>query len=330
MSDYAELLSKLLSGKTIADWAYCELDQAETFTQFRAWIEGNYHGPLNYLADERLQKRASLKNIFPSFKSAIIFLFSYANQTAALEEFYRSEKSNGLKVASFVVGFDGEDYHHVLKRQLEDIATKFKLVDSELETTLTLDVSPVLERDLAVRSGLGWFGKNSMLISKKLGSFVIIGSLLFNKKLSLPLKPRAVDHCGTCTRCISACPTQAIGDKRMIDARKCISTFTIEEFKEVEPPVGFSQSRGEIFGCDICQIVCPWNSRHIKLAPTQIGLDERFAELLTLPLDKLIERYSQMSNREFRRYFKGTSLERTGRLGLLKNLLALKKNYRAK
>jgi epoxyqueuosine reductase len=151
-----------------------------------------------------------------------------------------------------------------------------------------------------------------MLISKKHGSFFLISSILINKKLNLNTRTIEIDHCGNCTKCIDACPTNAIIDNKVIDANKCISTFTIELFKDAEAPKGYPTNRGEIFGCDICQDVCPWNTK---------PLDK--SELMESPeYLKIFEETNLevISNREFKKIFKGTSLERTGRVGLLKNI----------
>jgi epoxyqueuosine reductase len=152
-----------------------------------------------------------------------------------------------------------------------------------------------------------------MLINKKLGSYFLISSIFLDKKLDLSSKPVEPDHCGTCTRCIDACPTSAIIDGRQIDASKCISTFTIEMFKDnVEAPKGYPSEREEIFGCDICQDVCPWNAK--PLLRSELGNYAAFEKTF-----KNID-LTSISNREFKRVFKGTSLERTGRVGILKNI----------
>ena len=182
---------------------------------------------------------------------------------------------------------------------------------------IAVDTWPILERDFAYQAGLGWFGKNSMILSRNYGSYFMLGMLLLDSKLDLAKKELSPDHCGKCRACIDACPTNAIiEDKRTLDAEKCISTFTIEHFKDVPAPKGYKNS-DYIFGCDICQDVCPWSKKSLlpfDKAKNNSNLKQKIE-------DKELRSYLEsISNREFRRVFKNTPLERTGRLGLLKNL----------
>jgi epoxyqueuosine reductase len=203
---------------------------------------------------------------------------------------------------------------------LNEIGEKLKIDLPELEYKISLDVHPVLERDLAYRSGLGWFGKNSMLINQENGSYTLIGSLLLNQKLELPIKSPASDHCGTCTRCIDACPTNAIdGDMRVIESKKCISTFTIEQFKDGPAPSGFPVETKEVFGCDICQEVCPWNNKPLAKAIPEESASE-LVKFFNRDIQTIHDDISAMSNNAYKRFFKGTSFERSGKRGLLKNL----------
>lgn len=311
------------------DFAYTEKIQAETFKEYSEWVESELHLPLKYLADERKEKRKALNYFWEPCASAIVFLFSYKNSHSYLNTFYNNDPSwNGLKIASYTLGFEGDDYHLELKKRLTSIAEELKKEHANLEYKISLDVHPVLDRDLAFRSGLGWYGKNSMLINRKEGSFTIIASLLLNIKLELPTKPLESDHCGQCTRCIEACPTQAIDPlTRTIVAQDCISTFTIEEFKlDTHPSEKMNLSSGFIFGCDICQDVCPWNTRidrtlknkePIKLNSSQNKIIDFF--LKTKATD-IFNKIFSMSNKQFKTIFSNTSFERSGKNGLLKNL----------
>jgi epoxyqueuosine reductase len=270
-------------------------------------VDEGLHGELGYLADHRKDLREKISAFYPNFKSSLVFLFDY---TPAAK---KNNEDNDHTFAAYTKGFDGMDYHYWIKDKLEKLT---KLLDLE-EYAFSIDAQPVLERDLAFRSGLGWFGKNSMLINKTHGSFFLISAIFLDKKFSLDSNNLETDHCGSCTRCIDACPTNAILDNRTIDAVKCISTFTIEHFKDdVNPPKGYPTERGEIFGCDICQDVCPWNSK--PLMRSEIGNYAKFEKTF-----KEVD-LENISNREFKRIFKATSLERTGRVGILKNLKYLK------
>lgn len=303
----------------ISGWAYNESDKAVTYNYYQEWIKQGLQGDLAYLEGERGIKRKEISSFFSNFKSSIVFLFSYSDIAAFLEKFYKSNESNGLKISSYVFGFEGNDYHLYLREKLETLAIKL-IAKRDIEYRLSLDIHPVLERDLAVRSGLGWFGKNSMFISKEKGSFLMIGALFFSEKLNLEIKSTVLDHCGKCTACIDSCPTNAILDNRTLDVKKCISNYTIELFKEADAPKGMIEARGEIFGCDICQVVCPWNKKPLNVESNFSLSEEPVSNLLKNDPKKLIVYIEKMSNREFKRVFKGTALERTGRIGLLKNL----------
>ncbi|MCO4753219.1 MAG: tRNA epoxyqueuosine(34) reductase QueG [Bacteriovoracaceae bacterium] len=302
----------------IVEWGYTEASSPLTWNHFQEWTDKGLHGDLNYLSDHRKDLRRDLKEVFPEFKSALVFLFEYTSEKKRLEQ-----KNSPLKIASYVTGFEGMDYHHWIREKLDKVSDKLSEELDELKTFYSIDAQPVLERDLAYRAGLGWFGKNSMLISKKHGSYFIIGTLLLNQKLGLPTKTTVEpDHCGTCTACIDSCPTNAIIDNKIVDASKCISTYTIEMFKEADAPKGYPTSSNEVFGCDICQEVCPWNNKPIKRVEASEEVDwiQFFERNPKLILDEL----ELMSNRQYRKKFKGTPLERTGRLGMMKNLNKLK------
>jgi epoxyqueuosine reductase len=307
----------------ISEWGYTELSLPINYNKFSEWVTKGHHLPLNYLADHRMDLRADLKNFYPEFESALVFLFSYNEARKILDNHYKSKHSNGLKIASYTIGFDGEDYHLVLKEALNNIGNTLKSNDSQLEFKLSLDIHPVLERDLAMRAGLGWQGKNSMFISRKSGSFFIIGSLLFNKKLSSEVKLLDTDHCGQCTRCIDACPTEAISvDTRTIVAKDCISTYTIEEFVDPKvPSEKMDLSSGFIFGCDICQDVCPWNKRLDRAQEEKkLVVSTKQAKIINFFLSpsplEVTEAIKSMSNNSFKVFFDKTSFLRSGKRGI--------------
>lgn len=327
------LSSEFLRSFNILDWGYSEEVSPISYFYYEKWVQRGDYGPLLYLADHRKDLRQSLKKYYSDCESALIFLFDYSKEKQKLDNFYQSEQSNGLKISSYVFAFDGEDYHQKIRSDLNEIYNELKKEIPSLEAKLSLDIQPVLERDLAYRAGLGWFGKNSMFINREHGSFFLIGSLLLNQKIKVKNnteKKVETDHCGQCTACIDACPTDAIDpSSRTIKASRCISTFTIEMFKEdAVPPKGMDNSNGEIFGCDICQDVCPWNKRVFRKNNLQEVLD--FPEnslasnikefFLVSNIEKIIDKLNSLSNRGFSSMFKGSPLERTGKRGLLKNL----------
>ena len=303
----------------ILEWGYTEESIPHSFDRYEKWSTADLHAPLVYLADHRKELRRDLKNVFPEFNSALVFLFSYQPAKKWLLE------NNHHEVAAYSVGFGGEDYHHQLKKRLEIISAELKKTRPELKTFMTLDAQPVLERDLAFRAGLGWFGKNSMLINQKVGSYFIIGSLLLDQTLDVATTSSDIDHCGQCNACVEACPTDAINpETRTLIANKCISTYTIEIFKDAPAPAGFDHSRGEIFGCDICQDVCPWNKKPLQKISASLTFQDRFLFLrdwlLEWPKEKLQAAIFEDTNRGLKRKLFGTAFERPGREGWLKNL----------
>ncbi len=316
MKESAVLNNAFLKNLGVLDWGYTEEPIPESLKHFESWTNSSGHGPLQYLADHRKHLRRDLRHVYPEFQSALVFLFSYQEAKKWMLE------NNHHSVAAYTLGFEGEDYHRALKTRLTQIAES--LNQPNLNYFLSLDAQPVLERDLAYRAGLGWFGKNSMIINQKEGSYFIIGSILLNQKLPIGVSKVDVDHCGQCTACADACPTDAINvETRTVEAQKCISTFTIELFKEAEPPAGFEKSRGEIFGCDICQDVCPWNRKPISRIIGELKLKEGFSHLKTWffewPREKLHDFIHRDTNRGIKKKFLGTPFDRPGRTGWLKN-----------
>lgn len=309
---------EVLDNCKVQSWGYTETMIPLSLDHFQSWLERGDNGTLNYLSGERAVKRESLKNYDPCIESALVFHFSYAEEKKSLES-----DQEQFKIASYVLGYEGRDYHSYLKEKLEILKDEVLKIYPEINLKFSLDTQPILERDLSYSAGLGWFGKNSMLIERQKGSYFLIGALLLSEKLpGIKTPVLEPDHCGSCTLCIDACPTNAInGELKSVTADKCISTYTIELFKEASPPAGYGNGP-EIFGCDICQDVCPWN---IKALPkfSEKTLSPRAKELVDFfskrSKDEIVSDLEGMSNREFRRRFKDTPLERTGRVGLLKN-----------
>lgn len=308
--------SSFLQSLGISQWGYTEEEKPKTFSHFSQWLDKKLDHPLQYLKNEKAELRSDLKNYFPEFQSALVFLFDYAQAKKDI-----SAVDNPLKIASYVLGFEGEDYHQVVRDRLQKIADQLLKTDPELKIKFSLDTQPILERDLAYRAGLGWFGKNSMIINRESGSYVIIGSLLLSKKIDCEIKNLETDHCGQCRKCIDACPTQAITeDSRTIVTEKCLSTFTIEVFKESAPPELVKNHTGEFYGCDICQEVCPWNDKPLEKLVAKPVAANTVTDFFFRPLEKIKKDLEALSNNQFRKKFSHTPLARTGRIGLLKNL----------
>lgn len=308
---------ELLDSLGILDWGYTEESLPRTFKEFESWSKTDA-GSLNYLQDHRRDLRSDITKVYPEFQSAIVFLFSYQE-----EKKYLLDQKN-TSIAGYSVGFNGEDYHYEIARRLKILFDTLDLEKPDFK--ISLDIQPILERDLAFRAGLGWFAKNSMIISREHGSYFLIGSILLNQKLHITPRELSPDHCGKCTLCIDACPTAAINpDTRTIKADLCLSTFTIEMMNDVTPPTGYENSRGEVFGCDICQDVCPWNKKVLKtkeITPFMSLRSLRMIEWLQRDPKLIMEELDMMSKRGVKKFFQGTVFERPGKMGWIKNLKA--------
>lgn len=300
----------------IIDWGYTEDLEAKSFSHFINWIKDEKHGILTYLSDERADKRKNLQSFYPEASSAIVFLFDYRSIKKEMLDNYPD-----AKIASYTMISNGEDYHFSLSDILNEIGQSIKQELNITDYKIALDVHPVLDRDLAYRAGLGWFGKNSMLINREYGSYFLIGSIILDQKINIFPKELSVDHCGTCRACIDACPTQAIDEShRTLVANKCISTFTIEQFKNVPAPQYYENSNGEVFGCDICQDVCPWNKKTLLTILAQ-PLSNKLIHFFNRKLELIYSDLKKMSLSEFKNFFARSSFVRSGKKGLLKNFL---------
>jgi epoxyqueuosine reductase len=210
------------------------------------WLQKEFHAGMDYMP-KHAKLRANPELLVENAKSVIVFLYNYYPSKMM------DEKSSYL-VSAYAYG---QDYHDVIREKLNTLITKLKQQVPEISIRGFVDSAPVLERAWATRAGLGWIGKNSMLISKRNGSYFFISELITDLELEYD-KPMGGNYCGDCSRCMDACPTSAITDLRTVDANKCISYLTIENKGEI-PEAFKGKYKKWIFGCDICQQVCPWN-----------------------------------------------------------------------
>lgn len=216
---------------------------------FRHWLDAGRHGDMEYLA-RRFDERVDPRRYFPEAQSVICVAKNYYHRLDPVPE---AERKHHGKVARYALG---NDYHTLMKDMLHDLADFIRQARPLSKTKSSVDTAPILERELAARAGIGWVGKNTCVIHPRVGSFILLGQVLTS--LDLPPDEPETDHCGTCTRCIDACPTQAITAPYQLDASRCISYLTIEHAGPIPDP--FHQSIGEwVYGCDICQDVCPHN-----------------------------------------------------------------------
>lgn len=276
----------------------------EEAPRLEEWLNRNYNGEMAYLANH-FDKRLDPTQLVPGAKTVVSLLYNY---------YPEKQQSNpeAPKLAKYAYG---EDYHFVLKRKLKDLLYFIQEEIGEIDGRVFVDSAPVMERKWAQEAGLGWQGKNTLLLNKKKGSFFFLAELIIDLELVYD-EPIKTDHCGTCTRCIDACPTEAIVGPNLLDASKCISYLTIE-LKDSIPPEFKGQMENWAFGCDICQDVCPWN-RFSK--PHQ--------ESAFMAKENLLEwekrDWYDMTEEVFQRVFKKSAVKRTKFNGLQRNLRFLK------
>ncbi len=264
------------------------------------WVERGMAGAMGYLTDRRATVRTDPKLLLASAQSII-----------CVGKLYNGPQPRSNEISDAGLGWIsryawGDDYHHVMRRGLEQLSAK---LGSGHEYKICVDTAPLLERSYARQAGLGWIGKNTCLINQEIGSWVFLGEIL----TSLAIAPDAPppDRCGTCTRCIDACPTQAIPQHGYeVDARRCIPYFTIELHGAA--PEELRASIGQhVFGCDICQDVCPWNSR-APWAPEAAFEPRHFAP----PLEEL----AALTEDDFRSRFRDSPIQRAKYAGFLRNV----------
>lgn len=275
------------------------LGPMETADAFDSWIEQGYAGEMDYLPRGAAKRRDS-RLLVAGAASAIVVGLSYGGR----------EPSG--PVARYA---RGDDYHDIMTARLGDL---HRWLESEVCRPIGgkayVDTGPILERDLARRAGLGWFGKNTNLINPRIGSFFFIGVLLVELEL-VSDAPFDADRCGSCTRCLDSCPTDAFSEPRILDATKCISYLTIEA-KGAIPTEQREKIGGLIYGCDICQDVCPWNVRFSREVREEAF---RPRDVLDGDTRAIARRILSMDDGSFRRDFKGSPMKRAKRRGLARN-----------
>ena len=272
----------------------------EHYNIFEEWLGQNKHGSMHYLAEERSRtRRADPKQILPECKSILVLALPYEPLTI-------NHQPSALRISSYALG---DDYHDIIPPRLQQIVDFIEeQVGHPVPNRYYTDTGPILERELAQRAGLGWIGKNSLLINPKTGSTFFLAEILLGIELE-PDEAFTTDQCGTCARCINACPTHCILSNRTIDARRCISHLTIE-LKDDIPEDLRPLLQDWIFGCDICQQVCPWNRFSAPADSTfepKIPLPVLTSDLLLTPV-------------EFNQRFKKSPIKRAKRRGYLRNL----------
>lgn len=284
-------------------FSFCGISRAEFLSEeaprLEAWLRRGYQGRMGYL-ENHFDKRLDPTLLVPGARSVVSLLFNYYPEKDLARE-------DGYKVAKYAYG---EDYHFVVKEKLKVFVEMIRETIGDVEGRAFVDSAPVMERAWAQKAGLGWIGKNSLLLNRESGSFHFLAELIID--LELEYDGPAKDYCGTCTACMDACPTDAIPAPYVVDGSKCISYFTIELKDEIPEEVK-GKFENWIFGCDICQDVCPWN---------------RFAKPHHEPRFKPSREFEKMTSSDwrdlseevFQKVFKDSPLKRSKYEGLKRNI----------
>ncbi|MBC7606273.1 MAG: tRNA epoxyqueuosine(34) reductase QueG [Burkholderiales bacterium] len=266
------------------------------------WLQQNHQGQMGYM-ENHFDKRLNPNLLVPGAKSLVSLLLNY----------YPSEtqRSESYQISKYAYG---QDYHFVIKEKLKELLYSIQENIGDVSGRVFVDSAPVLDKAWAAKSGLGWIGKNSNLLTKSVGSFYFIAELIVD--LALDYDAATTDHCGSCTACIDACPTEAIVAPYVVDGSKCISYFTIELQENI--PVGMKEKFNDwAFGCDICQDVCPWNK-----------FSKPHAEPLFNPSPVLLSMtkkdWEEITEETFKVVFKNSAVNRTKYAGLKRNIEFLK------
>ena len=268
--------------------------------RLESWLNANHHGQMGYMANH-FDKRVDPTLLVPGAKSVISLAYNYYTDKIQVDP-------EAPKISKYAYG---KDYHHVVKDKLKELVTYIQSNIGDIEGRCFVDSAPVLERDWAKRSGLGWTGKHTLLLSKQKGSYFFLAEIISD--LELDYDHPVSDHCGHCTRCIDACPTDAISPSGYIlDATKCISYLTIE-LKDEIPTEFKEQMEGWMFGCDICQEVCPWNRFSTPHNEPQFEPKEAL-------MDMKKEEWQEITQEVFSKIFTKSAVKRTKFKGLKRNI----------
>jgi len=284
----------------------CGVSKAEFLEEeaprLEAWLNKNMNGEMSYM-ENHFDKRLDPRKLVPESKSVISLLLNYYPE--------ETQNPDSYKISKYAYG---TDYHFVIKDKLKSLLDFIEEKIGQVHGRAFVDSAPVLDKAWAAKSGLGWIGKNSNLLTKQVGSFYFIAELIVD--LDLDYDRPVTDHCGSCTACIDACPTQAIVDPYVVDGSKCISYFTIELKNEI-PKYAQDKMDEWMFGCDVCQDVCPWN-RFSK--PHNEPLFNPNPEMLS----KSKKEWEELTQEVFSEIFKKSPVKRTKFSGLKRNIDFLK------
>ncbi len=269
---------------------------------FEDWLNQGYQGTMSYL-ERNFDKRLDPTKLVPGAKSIISLTFNYFPPKKIFDD-------KSFLISKYAYG---KDYHIIIKDKLKALFSQMKKELGDIEGRVFVDSAPIHERAWAKISGLGWIGKNSLLLNKKMGSYFFLAEIICD--LDLEYDSTISDHCGTCTKCIDACPTDAITQAQVVDANRCISYLTIENKNEI--PKELSKSfNNYIFGCDICQDVCPWNKFSTSHNEREFLPKEELSKMSK-------KDWQELTHETFNKIFKNSAVKRTKFQGLKRNIKAV-------
>lgn len=313
MTDYVQLsqeIKQLARRLGFADLRVSDVDLSKVVEHYKAWIQAGYHGDMTYM-ERHGSKRYRPDELVPGTVRVLIARMDYLSPNPKVADHWREKEiSHTPETAVISMYARGRDYHKVLRQRLQQLAEAIATKVGPFGHRVFTDSAPVMEVALAQKSGLGWRGKHSLLLTREAGSLFFLGEILVD--LPLPVDEPVSDHCGQCQRCIDVCPTQAIVAPYLVDARRCISYLTIESHAPI--PVELRQAIGNrVYGCDDCQLVCPWN----KFA--QLAVVDDFAPRHGLDRQTMLALFA-WSEEEFLRKMEGSPIRRIGYERWLRNL----------
>ena len=269
------------------------------------WLERGFHGEMAWMEREP-EKRSDPTILFPGARSVVVVALNY------FTDYKHNDDPNRGKISRYAWG---DDYHDVVRDKLKELLAWIKTEIPDADGKICVDTAPIMDKAWAVRAGLGWIGKHSNVIATEIGSWFFIGSIILNIDLDSDTEVVA-DHCGTCTACLDACPTNAIVEPYVVDSRKCISYATIE-LRDETLPAGIAENlEGWFYGCDICQDVCPWN--RFEKPTDEPRFQPRKGET-TIPMDEIIS----YTPEQYAERFSKTAIKRAKLPGLKRNAAAL-------
>ena len=275
------------------------------------WIENNYHGSMSWM-EKNIDKRTNISNYYSESKSVISVAINYFTGTS-------TQGYNPPFISNYALG---KDYHIIIKEKLKVLLEEIKKIDNSVNGYYCVDTSPIMEKAWAQRAGIGWLGKHTNLITKEFGSWFFLGELIIDKELSYDI-PFTTDLCGSCNLCIEECPTDAIVEPYKLDSKKCISYVTIEHRGEFEKN-NMIDLNDWIFGCDICQEICPWNIKFSELSNEEKFFDKNLLK------DKEYDYWDNLSEEKFKKIFKKSAVKRTKYSGLKRNIQKAKEQKNTK